>query len=616
MGQVTCEKWTKRWPVETVPRPCARGTRRVWKRWAVSAGSRCSTWATPPCASAKRRASPSPSRPRRGRPTTSVSTALTRKGPRLGSGGWAPPSRPWATGRPSNSAPTSPSGWTRPRPRRSPACDWAHDLEAADDVTQLPACGSVLRARGGSPARRPGRRRRWEHRHELDNVLSRRLDFRHPPVTSGQEACASAAPGNRPWPSRAAAQPARFQFNEGGTRFRVHLQPPSVPGFAEPAIVPISAAPGTIGPGPEDNAVGIRVLDARDKPTYRDEETWKARWRPPCPEAYFKHGHPVAPDPDGHFLHLRLGTRAFSAGMAFAVIRTVRDIWEHHFQRGLPWVFRDTYEYLEVIPRVESANAWSGEGFVEFGFIDEDPETPFADHFDSVAHETGHLILKSVIGNPVEDKKTLTYRAHEEAGADLVALVALLHFDEHAVKPVLMRTGGRLFGRNPLSRIGEHRSRRQFRMLFNEDDWSSIEGPWNDYDTHGVSVIISGAAYDLLVALYHERLRHRGELPPSRARRRLSREQLAADEAEFPRRFRGAENDFLEPPKAARDYSARLLALAWDRLSVEEFATGPRAFHHIIDNLTAADGELSGGVHAGSIRDLFRLRGLPPRVHP
>jgi hypothetical protein len=394
----------------------------------------------------------------------------------------------------------------------------------------------------------------------------------------------------------------------------VYLQPPSVPGFENPAIVRINAAPGTIRPGPEDDYTGIRVLDAIGKPPYRDEETWKARWRPPCPEAYLKHGHPVAPGPDGHFLDVKRHTRAFSGAMTFAVVRTVRDIWEHHFQRGLPWFFRDTYKYLEIIPRVESANAWSGEGFIEFGFIDEDPQDPFADNFDSVAHETGHLILKSVIGNPTEDKKTLTYRAHEEAGADLVALIALLHFDEDAVGPVLRRTRGRLYGRNPFSLIGEYRSRRQARMLVNEEDWSSIEGPWNDYDTHGVSVVISGAVYDLLVALYHQRLRQRSAVPPARARRRLSRARLAADEEEFPRRFEAAASEFVEALKEARDYLARLLALAWDRTSVEDFASAPMAFRHVITNLTEADAQLSGGLYAGWIHDLFKERGLPPPV--
>ena len=409
------------------------------------------------------------------------------------------------------------------------------------------------------------------------------------------------------------ALPPRFQFNQAGTRFYVYLQPPSVKDFAKPVTVTVNAAPGTIRPGPEDDYVGIRVLDATGKPPYRDEETWKSRWRPPCPEPYFRHGHPVEPGPDGHFLHVKRHTRAFSGAMCFAVVRTARDIWEHHFQRPLPWFFRDTYKHLELIPRVDSANAWSGEGYLEFGFFESDIDQPFSESFDSVAHETGHLILKSVIGNPTEDKKTLTHRSHEEAGADLIALVALLHFERDAVEPVLRKTRGRLYNGNPFSRIGEHRSRAQARMLFNSEDWSSIEQPWNDYDTHAVSAILSGAAYNLLVALYHERLRQRGALPPRRAARRLSGERLAAAEEDFPRHFRVAGPEFIEALKDARDYFARLLALAWDRTSVEEFSTASMGFSHVIANLTAADVQLSGGAHAGWIHDLFKERGLPPR---
>jgi hypothetical protein len=406
--------------------------------------------------------------------------------------------------------------------------------------------------------------------------------------------------------------PPRFQFNQAGTRFFVYLLPPSAKD-AKPATVTVNAAPGTIRPGPEDDYAGIRVLDARDKPPYRDEETWKSRWRPPCPEPYVRRGHPVEPGPDGHFLHVRRHTRAFSGAMSFAVVRTVRDIWEHHFQRPLPWFFRDTYKYLELIPRVDSANAWSGEGFLEFGFFRSDVDQPFSESFDSVAHETGHLILKSVIGNPTEDKKTLTHRSHEEAGADLVALVALLHFEREVVEPVLRKTRGRLYNGNPFSRIGEHRSRAQVRKLFNHEDWSSIETPWNDYDTHTVSVILSGAAYNLLVALYHERLGQRGVLPPRAIARRLTGARLAAAEEDFPRRFRVAGPEFIEALKDARDYFARLLALAWDRTSVEEFSTAPMGFGHVIANLTAADVQLSGGAHTGWIRDLFKERGLPPR---
>src|SRR5439155_764900 len=167
----------------------------------------------------------------------------------------------------------------------------------------------------------------------------------------------------------------------------------------------------------------------------------------------------------GHFDHLAVGTRAFWACHVFATVRCVREIWEHCFGRQLPWFFKDPdAPRLEIIPRAESANAWSSEGFLEFGYLLDRRRRPawLCENFDVVAHETGHLILKSVIGNPTNAKKTLDYRAHEEAAADLVAVVACLHFDE-VVRRLLRNTKGRLFSRNLLSRLGEEGRRSKSR---------------------------------------------------------------------------------------------------------------------------------------------------------
>jgi hypothetical protein len=105
----------------------------------------------------------------------------------------------------------------------------------------------------------------------------------------------------------------------------------------------------------------------------------------------------------------------------------------------------------------------------------------------------GHLILKSIIGNPTASKKTLEYRAHEEGAADLVALIACLHFD-HVVGRLLANTRGRLFSRNMLSRFGEASRGAQIRSAFNSATiWSpSVATAEAKYDTHAFSKLFTG----------------------------------------------------------------------------------------------------------------------------
>ena len=110
---------------------------------------------------------------------------------------------------------------------------------------------------------------------------------------------------------------------------------------------------------------------------------------------------------------------------------------------------------LQVHPRVECANGWSGNGFLEFGF----PYFPgrrfrFCENLEVVAHETGHLVMKAVVGTMPDDEKSLQHRAHEEGAADLIALVTTPHF-ESVIAHVLRQTAGFLFGDNLLSRFGE-----------------------------------------------------------------------------------------------------------------------------------------------------------------
>ncbi|MBI4246001.1 MAG: hypothetical protein HY614_02320, partial [Candidatus Rokubacteria bacterium] len=340
-----------------------------------------------------------------------------------------------------------------------------------------------------------------------------------------------------------------------GTRFRVYLQPRSVRGFERPHVVYVNAPPGTIKPGPSDDrikvvdAVGVRRWSTNGarppkrpaatayKPPYKYEEKGLSMTTPPWPGRFTR---PVRPGPGGHFNKIRPGSRAFSAAAAFATVRCVLEIWEHAFGRRLPWSFLASHRQLEVVPRIESNNGWSGDGFIELGFERKKIHRgPLAENFDIVAHETGHLIFKSAVGNPPEDKKTLAYRAHEEGAADLVSLVAAMHFDA-VVDRALHDARGKLLSPNILSWLGDRRNPLASRLLYHGLTLKSksVRDAERRYDKHTYGLPFSGALYDLLNAIYHDELRRLGVVGGRPPRVDASfRRRLHETQARFPRRF-------------------------------------------------------------------------------
>jgi hypothetical protein len=435
---------------------------------------------------------------------------------------------------------------------------------------------------------------------------------------------------------------ARFRFDPRGTRFRIYQQAKTVPGFGEPFTVYVASAPGTIGPGPSDSR--IRVIDAlgrrpfKWKLPYSDSTAGEPRWRPPYP-ARDPRRTPVK-SRRGHFDYVRVGSRDFSAANAFATVRCVLEIWEHYLGRKIVWFFRDhERRHLEIIPRVETDNAWSGEGFLEFGYYlpprrrrrrSPGPEW-LCENFDVVAHETGHLILKSIIGNPTAAKKTLEYRAHEEGAADLVALVACLHFD-HVVKRLLENTRGRLFSKNILSRYGEESRSTQIRNAFNSAaTWSpSIAAAEANYDKHAFSKLFTGGAFDVFVEVYERNLVRRRAIPASLAIESRGAVAIAIGGASreaihrrfqrlrqrFSEHFARNEEKFRLALLDARDDFGYLLAKTWAKTSVEDFPgrDQPRGndrvpYSGVVARMIAADRAL-GGRHTTIIRTSFRRRGI------
>ena len=389
------------------------------------------------------------------------------------------------------------------------------------------------------------------------------------------------------------------RYRRNGTRFLVFPQPRHVPGFAQPEIVHVNAAPGTIHAGPQDER--IYVVDARHKTPYPPQPR-----RPgDLPPYAGPRLPPARPDAAGHFDHVGPDAPAFRSATVFATVRCVLEIWEPYFGRRLPWHFRDTYPRLEVIPSVPMDNAASRYGYVELGF--KTPSRPYCENFEVVAHEVGHLILKSVIGNPPEPK-LLEFRAHEEASADLVAMIASLHF-ESVVDHVLERTRGKLFSTNAVSRIAEPVTRR---TAFNDKTMTNVR--WkpdpNSYK-YGLSLPFTGAVFDILVELYESRLVARGAIPQTLAERsaHVGPAAILGVQRRFAEHFKRHRREFKPALVHARDHVTQLLARTWAKTQPTDLS-----YARVVGNMLAADAELTGGRHGGLIRRSFEWRRiLPPR---
>lgn len=401
-----------------------------------------------------------------------------------------------------------------------------------------------------------------------------------------------------------ATSDARFlgtRYRRTGTRFRIYPQPKYATGVGNPTIVYVDAAPHTIQAGPQDER--IYVVDAKRKDAYA-----LSGGHPPYPRTKSSCFPRVRPDRRGHFAHLRAGSRAFTSAMVFATVRCVLEIWEGYFGRKIPWSFRDSYPRLELIPRVETVNAWSMPGYIECGFWNLAPQKPLAENFDVVAHETGHCIIHQVIGEPPRPKP-LQYRALDEALADVLAVVSGLHL-EPVVDRLLQRTRGDLFSVNVLSRLGEIAGSRQIRKLFNSKKMSTLKwDPDPDAYKYELGSPFAGGAFDVLVEVYQRGLVRRGAISPALGERSLAAVHRPRGRVprEFSRKFSAKREAFKTALIEARDYFGRLLARTLDRTSMSD-----PAFATVVANMLEADAQLSGGEHRQIIRRSFVWREILP----
>jgi len=389
------------------------------------------------------------------------------------------------------------------------------------------------------------------------------------------------------------------RFEQRGTRFLIYPQSKRLKGFARPELIYVNAPPGSIRAGPEVDA--MYVVDA-DKLAYKE-----GGGGPPYTGQRYP---PAIPDHDGHFDHIRPQDRAFSSATVYAAVKCVFEIWEEYFGRQLSWRTGRRPQRLEIIPLADTDNSWAGDGFLEFGFANDSPSNPHCQNLDVVAHEVGHTIGWIVMGKPA--RRSMAYRANDEACADLIAIISALHFDS-VVNHLLEHTRGDLASPSLVSHIGELSRTRHYRNAFNSARMSTVRKT-DDRDEYKLALArpFTGAGFDVLVGLYLEGLAERRAVParlPRRIRPR-SREAAAIHRA-FVRHFKRKRGRFESALFDARDYFGRLLARALERTPMRR-----RSHATVATNMIATDRELSSGRYVEMIRECFVRRDILAPAKP
>jgi hypothetical protein len=325
-----------------------------------------------------------------------------------------------------------------------------------------------------------------------------------------------------------------------GEGVRVRLFPDwAEDSFASETVV-LALPAGLVGPGPSDP--WMYVIDALGKPPYD----------PPgfTPPYLGPRRAPALPDRHGHFDRIALEDPTFASAHLYGIARFALDVWEKYLCRKIRWRSANLYPILELIPQVDWDNAQSGPGFLETGARRNQAGAlqPFCMNFDVVAHEMGHTILFAEIGVPPPQLLSSEFLAFHEAISDIMALVAMMHF-ESVLDAVLRKTHGNLCALNMLNRFGILSQTEQIRVCDNTVKMEDVEGlrmgangDWIDpagkrRNAHDLAAPLTGAMFDLLVELFQDGLVARGLIGADIDVRNWSREQTEEELAIISRRF-------------------------------------------------------------------------------
>ncbi len=392
-----------------------------------------------------------------------------------------------------------------------------------------------------------------------------------------------------------------------GARFRVFPQAPFLEPGRAPETIIVSPPAGSIGPGPSDQRMYVIDPVGKEQPygprLGSDGRPYLAL--PPWPGDVFP---PAIPNAAGHFDEIEIASPEFEAAHVYASVRRTLDIWERYFGHTMPWHFGADYDRLEITLLRHLDNAMFGYGFMEVGahFTHTGEARSFALNFDVLAHEIGHAIVYSRIGVPTPVAEQGEYFGFQESAADIVAMIAVLHF-ESVVDELLENTHGNLYAINRLNRIGEVSHTDQIRMASNPVTLGAFIGGWED--EHDLSLPLTGAVFDTLVDIFHEELVLRGLIEPQveNLADALEYRPGAAEEmqAMFDRAYRARLDGFKAALLDARDTMGYMFAGAIRRLSADYLG-----YDDVGQMLLEADIELSGGVYRQIIINNLRKRGV------
>jgi hypothetical protein len=356
-----------------------------------------------------------------------------------------------------------------------------------------------------------------------------------------------------------------------GTLFRLFPQTPTDENSMPAEIIEVSSPVGSLGPGPSDDR--MYVIFPVDKPReygmHQDDNGYPYVYLPPWDGPMYQ---PAVADQDGNFLQYDdIDDPRFHATHTYASIRFTLDVWERYYGRPIEWYFRDYYEKAEVVIIPEFENAQIGRGFIEVGTDVNKKDgsvSPFTLNFDVIAHEIGHGILFSEVGEPDAGKETAEYLGFQESSADIVSMIAILHFDS-VIDEVLESTSGNLYMANHLNRFAETSPVGQIRMASNNLKLSDFSAGWKD--SHRLAQPLTGAVFDILVDIFHEELVRVGAISSSLEEISDMLEGTAQYEAQlqddFERAYAAHPELFRESLLFARDALATLLIDTWARLT-------------------------------------------------
>ena len=288
-------------------------------------------------------------------------------------------------------------------------------------------------------------------------------------------------------------------------------------------------------------------------------------------------------------------------------MRFVLDVWEGYFGRPIHWHFSPRYDRLELTILPSLDNAYSGFGFIEVGGDrSSGAYQPFSLNFDVIAHEVGHAIIYGEVGIPDPASATGEYFGFHEFAADLVALVASLHFNS-LVDDLLMRTRGNLYTFNALNRMAELSASKQIRIAANDVRLSRFARGWTK--EHLLSQPLTGAFFDIFVDLFHELLLERGLISPGvedLSDRLMATPQYApVMQAHFDRAFKRNPDGFKEMLLLARDTLGSYLADTWKRLDAHYLD-----YVDVAEMFEAVDRETTGGRYQRLIKGNFEMRDI------